>query len=107
MADIEERSDSSRYIRSSAQYAARRLVVVKDEPPKGAEGLTGHSHASPSHDGAARTGRTDRFQGGCFSQCAPKGKLKIVRQVHAKVAPLNMMLVIGAISGAVSREPYT
>ena len=51
------------------QYAARRLVVVKDEPPKGAEGLTGHSHASPSHDGAARTGRTDRFQGGCFSQC--------------------------------------
>ena len=34
----EERSDSSRYIRSSAQYAARRLVVVKDEPPKGLTG---------------------------------------------------------------------
>ena len=48
--------DSSRYIRSNDQYAARRLVVVKDELPKGAEGLTDHSHASPSHDGAARTG---------------------------------------------------
>ena len=42
-------SDSSRYIRSNDQYAARRLVVVKDELPKGAEGLTDHSHASPSH----------------------------------------------------------
>eukprot|EP00964_Phaeocystis_antarctica_P066460 scaffold40163_cov80-Phaeocystis_antarctica.AAC.1 len=53
-------SESSRYITdrtlaSPKQYAARRLVVVKDELPKGAEGLTGHSHASPSHDGAART----------------------------------------------------
>ena len=49
-------SDSSRYIRSRAQYAARRLVLVKVDLPKGTGGLTGHAHASQSHDGAARTG---------------------------------------------------
>ena len=61
-------SDSSRYIRSRAQYAARRLVLVKDDLPKGTGGLTGHQHASPSHDGAARTARTDQFQGVAVSR---------------------------------------
>ena len=57
VAVIEERlSDSSRYIRLRAQYAARRLVLVKVDLPKGTGGLTGHAHASQSHDGAARTG---------------------------------------------------
>ena len=49
-------SDSSRYIRSRAQYAAIRLALVKVDLPKGTGGLTGHQHASLSHDGAARTG---------------------------------------------------
>ena len=31
---------------SRAQYAARRLVLVKVDLPKGTGGLTGHSHAS-------------------------------------------------------------
>ena len=74
MADIEERSDSSRYITDRALSVcckeACSKAVVKDEPPKGAEGLTGHSHASPSHDGAARTARDGwGSQGGCVSQC--------------------------------------
>ena len=45
-----------RYIRWRAQYAARRLVLVKVDLPKGTGGLTGHHHASPSHDRAAHTG---------------------------------------------------
>eukprot|EP00964_Phaeocystis_antarctica_P017179 scaffold9478_cov63-Phaeocystis_antarctica.AAC.1 len=49
-------SDSSRYIRWRAQYAARRLVLVKVDLPKGTGGLTSHHHASPSHDRAAHTG---------------------------------------------------
>ena len=49
-------SDSSQYIRWRAQYAARRLVLVKVDLPKGTGGLTGHHHASPSHDRAAHTG---------------------------------------------------
>ena len=49
-------SDSSQYIRSRAQYAAKRLVLVKVNLPKGTGGLTGHHHASPSHDRAAHTG---------------------------------------------------
>eukprot|EP00964_Phaeocystis_antarctica_P093763 scaffold60588_cov63-Phaeocystis_antarctica.AAC.1 len=39
-----------------AQYAARRLVLLKVDLPKGTGGLTGHHHASPSHDRAAHTG---------------------------------------------------
>eukprot|EP00964_Phaeocystis_antarctica_P091368 scaffold58601_cov30-Phaeocystis_antarctica.AAC.1 len=39
-------SDSSRYIRSRAQYAAKWCVVVTVEPPKGTEGITGHDEAS-------------------------------------------------------------
>ena len=48
--------------------------MVKDEPPKGAEGLTGHSRASSSHDGAAlRRLGTDGVQGGCFfAVCMPR-----------------------------------
>ena len=49
-------SDSSQYIRSRAQYAAKRLVLVKVDLPKGTGGLTGHHHTSPSHDRAAHTG---------------------------------------------------
>ena len=61
-------SDSSRYIRSRAQYAARRLVIVKVDLPKGTDGLTGHFHVSPSHDGAALTARDAMgLVGGCFS----------------------------------------
>ena len=69
-------SDSSRHISSRAQYAARRLVVVKDEALKGTVALTGHCHASPSHDGAAHTrGTTSGFRVGCFSQCARRNRL--------------------------------
>ena len=39
-----------------AQYAASRLAIVKVDLPKGTGGLTGHHHASPSHDSAAHTG---------------------------------------------------
>eukprot|EP00964_Phaeocystis_antarctica_P021591 scaffold11996_cov33-Phaeocystis_antarctica.AAC.1 len=39
-----------------ARYAARRLVLVKVDLSKGTGGLTGHHHASPSHDRAAHTG---------------------------------------------------
>ena len=49
-------SDSSRYIRSRAQYAASRFALVKVDLPKGTGGRTGHHHASLSHDGAAHTG---------------------------------------------------
>ena len=42
-------SDSSRYIRSRAQYAASRLALVKVDLPKGTGGLTGHHHSSLSH----------------------------------------------------------
>eukprot|EP00964_Phaeocystis_antarctica_P090351 scaffold57785_cov36-Phaeocystis_antarctica.AAC.1 len=49
-------SDSSRYIRSRAQYAAKWRVVVKVEPPKGPEGLTRHYEVSPSQHMAAETG---------------------------------------------------
>ena len=47
---------TGRCIRLRAQYAARRLVLVKVNLPKGTGGLTGHHHASPSHDRAAHTG---------------------------------------------------
>ena len=90
-------SDSSRYISSRAQYAARRLVVVKDEALKGTVALTGHCHASPSHDGAAHTrGTTSGFRDGCFSQCVwmrppwwPHGRdFLATRRVHPSQAQL-------------------
>eukprot|EP00964_Phaeocystis_antarctica_P127831 scaffold91542_cov54-Phaeocystis_antarctica.AAC.1 len=49
-------SDSSRYIRSRAQYAAKWCVVVTVEPPKGTEGITRHDEASLSQHMAAKTG---------------------------------------------------
>eukprot|EP00964_Phaeocystis_antarctica_P055559 scaffold32684_cov69-Phaeocystis_antarctica.AAC.3 len=49
-------SDSSRYIRSRAQYAAKWCVVVTVEPPKGTEGITRHDEASLSQHMAAETG---------------------------------------------------
>ena len=49
-------SDSSRYIRSRAQYAAKWCVIVKVEPPKGPEGLTRHYEVSSSQYMAAETG---------------------------------------------------
>ena len=49
-------SDSSRYIRSRAQYAAKWCVVVTVEPPKGAEGITRPDEASLSQHMAADTG---------------------------------------------------
>ena len=84
-------SDSSRYIRSRAQYAARRLVLVKVDLPKGTGGLTGHAHASQSHDGAARTG----WDGGGWrvavfrSVCAHQVKLALPAGVsRVAVEPL-------------------
>eukprot|EP00964_Phaeocystis_antarctica_P118868 scaffold82599_cov71-Phaeocystis_antarctica.AAC.1 len=49
-------SDSSRCIRSRAQYAAKWCVVVTVEPPKGTEGITRHDEASLSQHMAAETG---------------------------------------------------
>ena len=64
-------SDSSRFIRQRAQYAARWRVVVKADLLKGAEGLTGHQLASLSHGRSARTPLgAIRFGTPGFSQCA-------------------------------------
>ena len=105
-------SDSSRYIRSNAQYAARRLVEVKDGLPKGAEGFTGHSHASPSHDGAARTasGRM-RLEGGYFShrgRVKHNAEVEPVLQMHCitlLVLQMGYLLETASLSSKKSKSP--
>ena len=65
------------------EYAARRLVVVKDEALKDTVALTGYCHASPSHDGAARTrGTTSAFQGWLlFAVCGIVARLASTKAV--------------------------
>ena len=56
-------SDSSQYIRSRAQKAAKWRVAVKGEQPKSVEGLTHHYSTSPSlHRAAGSVGRLSDAQ---------------------------------------------